>query len=330
MRADEMDTPSPSQLDFVPRDRRNESFKLVVAFLLVIGLILLLGYVPGLNDLSYAPLACAAMIGLLGWHVVPRYQRSLDLVLFTEYQNLLFSQSLALGANFCLIVKRDGAIAYANDGLKKTFGHGGYGDTLSLPTILERSGIALPDRERILGSIYNHLADRVVFPLATGHDTSKRYILTIEPLARPSGYTLVRGREFQEPRTDTPMMPTMLRATSADKLGHLLDHTPIPHYATDAFGRFEYVNQAFEDCLGFSHREILSSRMNLTTILFEIDDKPVSSDYQLADYRGAATLQDKKGDTLNARLVQRVIRDTKGKVTGATGSILLTDTTHDR
>lgn len=322
MRADEMDQPSPSQLDFVPRERRNESFKLVVVFSLISGIILLFSYVPGLETISAVPAGCALLVALVGMHVVPRYQRLLDLVMFTEFQNLIFSQSMAVSSGFCLIAKRDGSIFYANDGLKRVFGSGGYGDAQALGAILDRSGVEIADRERILGSIYNNLADRVIFPLTTGSDTKKTYILSITPLLRPSGYVFVQGREFREPRTDTPLMPEMMRATSADKLGHLLAHTPIAHYATDAFGRFEYVNKAFEKKFGHTHKEILASRMNLTAVLFGLDGKTLSRDYKLADYQGIALLQRKNGSTLEAQLVQTVMRDEKGKITGATGSII--------
>ena len=48
------------------------------------------------------------------------------------------------------------------------------------------------------GLVHASTADRVIFPLRKADGKTQDYILTLEPLARPGGFTLVRGREYRE------------------------------------------------------------------------------------------------------------------------------------
>ena len=322
MRADQSDFISPSQLDFVPRDRRNESFKLIMAFVLIMALVFVTGYAPPGHSHAYGPLIAIVGLGILCFFVVLHHQRALDLVMHTEYQSLLFSQALRLGSTFCIFVRRDGAIVYANEGLRDIFGPNDYSQTSALDAILSRGGVGRAERERIFGAIYNNVSDRIVFPLTMPDGSKKNYILTLEPFVRPAGYVLIRGREYFGERSGTQIMPDMLRSTTPHKLDHLLGHTPIAHYATDAFGRFEYVNQAFETCLDFEAGEVVDRRLNIKQVLYKLGEHAVSSDYLIGDYVGDAQVQRKGGELMDCLVFQRLIRDERGKPTGATGSIV--------
>ena len=284
--------------------------------------IFIIGYAPGLNQLKYAPLLSVGIVGALCFYMVLHYQQSLDLVMLTEYQNLLFSQALALGSTFCLFVKRDGTIVYANDGMKTIFPNGSYAHSQALEAVFATGGVSHADRARIMGAVYNNLTDRIVFPIMAADGIEANYILTLEPFVRPSGYILIRGREYREERTGLQIMPNLLRSTSADKLDHLLAHTPVAHYATDAFGRFEYVNQAFEQYLGFEPGEMLRLRLTLAQVLYQIGERTVSDDYSLGDFMGVASWQRKSRDLLETLLFQTTIRDEQGKIIGATGSVV--------
>lgn len=317
MRFEETNTFSASQLDFVPRDRRNYSSRLAGAFAVIVLFLCLLALFP---DLLYAQLAVALFVAMLGIYVVIEAQRSVDLATNTEFMNLMFSQGLGTGASFCLFVRRDGTIVYANDGWKQLFGNLN-SEAQALESVFQNGGVSAADRERMMGAIYSNVTERVIFPIKQAGEV-KELILTVEPLPRPSGYVMIRGREYKGERTGAQMLPHMLRTTSPDKLDHMLAHTPIGHYATDVTGRFEYVNNAFEQILGFEPGELVYSRITLARALYQLGERAVSNDYTVGDYTGGAALQDKSGALINGLLFQTVIRDEAGRATGSSGSFL--------
>lgn len=319
MRFEDSNDFSGSQLDFVPRDRRSQTSRIGVAFSFITLLLCLIGLVPDFGGAIYGHLILAIALAALGIYVVINAQRLLDLIMSTEYLNLMFSQGLALGSNFCLFVKRDGTIVYANDGLRQLFGP--TGESNALETVFERGGVAAPDRERLMGAIYSDTHDKLIFPITSAGEV-KQFVLTVEPLPRPRGYVMIRGREFKGERSGIQMMPDMLRSTSPDKLDHLLSETPVGHYATDVHGRFEYVNPAFERALAYDSGEMVASRLTLTQVLYKLGDRMISNDYSIGDFAGEATLQGKGGFTMNYTLYQRAMRDENGKTTGASGSII--------
>jgi PAS domain S-box-containing protein len=321
MRFDETDYSSPGQLDFVPRERRNQVNKLILVFVVALAALFIIGMLGAANRL-HATLLSLIIVAFLGFYAVFRNQRNLDLVMATEFQNMLFAQGTALGAAFCIFVKRDGTIVYANDGLKELFPHAAYSDSRALEAIFAQGGVHRSDRERIMGAIYAHQAERIAFPARTASGEEKNFILTVEPLQRPGGFSLVRGREFRGQRAGVQLLPPALRATSADKLDALLAATPVAHYVTDAFGRIEYANPACEELLGYAPGEMMEGRLALRDMLYQISGQRIAEDYRPGEYYGDALLQKKQGGYANVILHQAVSRDHEGRTLGATGSIL--------
>ncbi|MEJ0009731.1 MAG: hypothetical protein WDN72_03935 [Alphaproteobacteria bacterium] len=178
------------------------------------------------------------------------------------------------------------------------------------------------DRERILSAIAAEERARIVFPLRIPTGETKDFILTVEPLERPAGFLLVRGREYRDQRAGPQLLPDMLRNTSADKIDHLLANTGVGHYVTDAFGKLEYVNPALEVALGYAPGDMLNERMGLAQMLHQLGNLPVGEDYTPADYTGMAQLNRAQGDKSGVLLHQRLIRDARGRPAGVTGSVL--------
>ncbi len=322
MRATENSFINPGQLDFVPRERQGQIFKTLIAFAIALIMIFVLGFSGGVIDRNTAAIASAAIIAALGLYVIWRKQQSLDLVMTTEYQNMLFAQAAALGSSFCLFVRRDGTITYANDGLKKLFPHLAYSDSQALSAIFEQGGVGRIDRERIMNAIFADQSERLVFPIKKTDGTSQDYILTVEPLARPGGYLVIRGREYRDQRVGVQLLPDVLRATSADKLDHLLSTTDVAHYVTDGFGRFEYVNPAMEQLLSYAAGELTGSKVFIGHLLYQLNGQPIPEDYSMVDFSGTAALKKKSGALADVLLQHTPIRDGQGKAIGATGSIL--------
>ena len=322
MRFSKLDSLQADQLDFVPRERRNQISRLIAAFALTAIIIFVMAYVPGMHHYAfYAPLVGIILIAILCLYTVIQKQLSLDLVMAAEFQNMLFSQALSVGSTFAMIVRRDGTIVHASDGLSSIFPQFNYASSQALEGLFEQGTVRKADRERIMGAIYSGATDRLVFPVITQYQDKKDYIITVEPLPRPAGFCLIRGREYLGQRAGLQLMPDALRATSVDKIDHLLTSTIIPHYTTDNFGRFEYVNPSFEELFGYASGEIIESKLSLHHLFLEFGSQTLTEEYSIGDYAGTATILTRTGRQ-SVEVRQTAIRDGNGKAIGATGSIV--------
>lgn len=323
MRFNETDFVTPGRMDFVPRERRNQIWGMVVVSILVIAVVFVLTFTHNnsLGGRTISAFVSMVAVAVLCFYMIYRKQQNLDLVMATEYQNMLFAEAVSLGSNFCLFVRRDGTIVYANSGLKQVFPDFSYNEAQALEGVFEEGGVPKADRDRVMGAIYSSSSARLVFPVRQNGE-EKDYVLTVEPLTRPGGYVLIRGREYRGQRAGLQLLPDILRTTSADKLDHLLASSPVGLYVTDAFGRLEYINPAVEQLLGYHPVELLDARIAIHRLFYQLDGLPVPDDYTLADFNGRAQMQKHNGTLLTVTLQQTVIRETGGKVLGASGSIL--------
>ena len=322
MRFDETNKSHSNQLDFVPRKRRNQSLKLITSFGLIMLMMFIVACTPALQHSLMPTFGIITAIGALGVYVVLQHQANLDLVLSTEFQNLLLSQALVTHTDFCIFMRRDGTLVFANEGIRKIFGIQERGQSQLLEMVFTKGNVTATDRERIMGAIYNNAADRLVLPLTREDGNAHHFVLTIEPFVRPSGYLLIRGRAFREERAGLQIMPQLLRATTPAKLEHLLSTSPVGHYTANALGKIEFVNPLLERVLGFEVGEITGRQMGLASLLYRVDDKVVSADYEITDYIGEAVMQQKSQGVLPCLLYQTLIRDDRGKIIGASGTVI--------
>jgi PAS domain S-box-containing protein len=322
MRYNEMQTMLPDQLDFVPRERKGHIRRIVFAFVIIIALVFIAGYAPFFKNMeAYTPLIAIFLLGILCFYVAYRNQVNLDLVMSTEYQNMLFTQAFSLGTSFAMIVRRDGTIVHASDGMSDVFPRFDYAQSQALEGVFEQGIVRRTDRERIMGAIHSGSNDRLIFPILNHYQEKKDYIISVEPMTRPSGYSLVRGREYLGQRSGLQLMPDTLRSTSVDKLDHMLATTDVALFTTDSFGRFEYVNPAFERLFGYEIGEILESKLSIHHLVFSMGATTVTEEYSLHEHRGEAVLIQKLGSRMNAHIHQSLIRDNTGKTIGASGTI---------
>lgn len=327
MRFTESEYSTATRLDFVPRQRRGQIAQLVIAFIIAILLIFVFGFIAARHLAGYGVFGAIGVITVLAIFVIMRKQQNLDLVMSTEYQNMLFAQAAALGSSFCIFARRDGTVVYSNDGLRKIFPDVAYGESHALETIFERGKVTQPERERVMAAVYSGKTERVILPITDSQGKTQDYILTIEPLERPGEFLVIRGREYRDTRAGTQILPESLRATTPEKIDFMLAKTPVAFFTTDEFGKFEYVNAAFEQMLGYGPGEIIASQLALSTVLYQLNNQPVS-DYTVTDFRGDAMINRKQSDLANVRLQLSVMRDPSGKAYGATGSALMVAPPH--
>lgn len=322
MRFSEISSLAPGQMDFEPRERRAQVGSIVRAFFAVALLTSLIAYLPAFDSISpAAPFIAIVLTAILCLVVVRRQQINLDLVMATEYQNMLFSTVLSLGCSFIIIVRRDGTIVHASDGISNIFPNYSYGEAQALEGVFEQGVVRRVDRERILAAIHSHTSEYLIFPIFDKYSEKKEYVLTVDPLPRPAGFSVIRAREYLGVRSGSMLLPDVLRSTSVDKLDHLLSSTGVALYTTDPFGRFEYVNPAFEQLFGYEPGAVLASKLHVHHLVFSLGNQVLTEEYSLNDYTGEATIAHRSGTRYGVNITQQLLRDANGKLVGATGSI---------
>jgi len=322
MRFNKNESMSQNQMDFVPREQRAQRRNLIIVFFLATLVVFAINYFLAEKYHAFGASISAATVAILGFYILYRRQHNLDLVMTTEYQNLLFAQAVSLGTSFCMFARRDGTIVYANDGVRDLFPYFSYSDSQLLDAIFEAGSVPKVDRERLLSTIYSSGTDRLVFPIKSNTGEVKQYVLTVEPLARPSGFSVIRAREYLSTRAGTQLLPDLLRATSSDKLDHMLTHTPIAHFTTDPYGRLEYINPAMEKLLGYESGEMIANKLTLRQVIFQLAGRTLPDDYTLTDFSGNSAMQHKSGTHVPVLLFQHALRDSTGKIAGVTGSMM--------
>lgn len=319
MRFSKMDSTHADQLDFVPRERLRERKRLLWSLALAVLLLAIIAISPAA---TYAPFFAVFLMVVWGAYALYQTQISADLVMAAEYQNMLFTQAVNVGSRFAMLVRRDGSIVYASEGLSSIFSRFDYAQSQALEGLFEHGTVRKVDRERIMTAIQNQSSERLIFSISNPYEEKKEYVLTVRPLPRPAGFCLVRGREYLSKRSGLAQLPDTLGSTSIDKLDALLSGTPAALYITDAYGKFEYANPAFETMLGYRTGEIVEAKLSLHHVFFSFGSTTtLTEEYSLSDYHGEAVFLHKTTGRHTTTLAQTALRDAHGKAIAATGTL---------
>ncbi len=110
----------------------------------------------------------------------------------TELLNAIFASALSRGWRFCLIAGRDGRIVYTNPGFNALFATGKAGCGLADWLAAQK---APPGEEKaLLSAIDGDHSVEAALNL-DGCDGRLRLIVSVEPIERPKGFILLRGRD---------------------------------------------------------------------------------------------------------------------------------------
>jgi hypothetical protein len=122
-----------------------------------------------------------------------RHKKALET---TEFLNALFSSTLAAGYKFCTIVKQDdGQIVYLNNGFQKMFP-----EMLPMPKRsldLLFAHYPVPENKRETVTLAVRKGEKKEVPVSMVCNKSKKktaMTLILEPIPRPAGFTMIRGR----------------------------------------------------------------------------------------------------------------------------------------
>lgn len=252
-----------------------------------------------------------------GWYVIVQIQRNRDLLLSTEFQNALFTSALGSSNKFCLIVQNNYDITYMDRAFYNLFS--GFIKTpyRNLESLFRYGDVAQEERDKIYAAIEHNVKESVIFSIKASDDKQHKIFLSVEPIARPSGYTLLRARDYIEKRATVTAKDTgpasKFPPFASSLISGLLEKDAIVFLA-DKSGNLVYVSHELEKQLGYNENEILSRNMNMQDIIYVGSSKP--AEIVLEDYEGEIILQKKDSSLSKFSINQKLAKDKLGGVVG--------------
>ena len=303
--------------DFVVRTRRPVWQTLLFMFASVLPISILLGVF--VQDMIVFCQIIFVILGALGTYVVYTVQRARDLVLATEFQNALFSSALGHSNEICLIIKYDTTIAYIDKTLQDMLPNLYKEPRRDIDVLLEQGQVSKEDRKIVLTAIERRVRSKVVFDITDHKKQRHRIMMSIEPIMRPKGFMLLRGREFIEKRVLGPDMPEndktpVFNKTNLNLFSYIMDSMDIGAYIIDLFGSITYTNTTLEQWLDYDEDELVSHELSLRDIISQAGLE--SSIDDLKNFEGEVLLQKKVGGQVKALIEQKAMYDEQGTIIG--------------
>lgn len=321
-RYSDLDSAISGARDFVIRGRTPTSVQMGIIFVCTLIIAVGIGLYAATKLEMVATLFM--LFSILGWYVMIQMQRNRDLVMTTEFQNALFASALGINNKFCLIIKRDGNIVYLDRSFQTLFP-----DFMKLPRrtvdeLLEYGRVTPEDSEKIITAIEAGIFDKVIYDIRASDGQFFKIVMSVEPILRPSGFILLRGREFVEKRGQNGSPPPssglapMLSRSTTTLFSYVMDSMDMGIYMTDPAGGVIYANRLLEHWLGYDENEIASGGLTLQD-LYHSGGRAESITPD--NFEGEISLHKKAGGALPAFINQKVIRDEQGKIIGCTAII---------
>lgn len=226
-------------------------------------------------------------------------QHNRDLLLVAEFENTLFSSGLTMHHKFTLISNREGVIVYMDRGFQSMFPSISRNQQQALDMMMEIGQVARDDAEKIFIAIAQRLQERMVFSMTGKDGIPQKIILSIEPLNRPGGFVLLRGREFVDNRLGAGDALIMSTGKGSPLMTHIVNNLPVGVYGTDAQGIIEFANHKLEDLLGYNYGELASLKLSLSNLI----DHSTGS-FALDNFEGEVHIRSRTGATIRTYITQ--------------------------
>lgn len=201
---DRTDLNITGRADFHLRPRGQQIYTLFVITVLTIGGVAGVLYYYGLyngtararleNEAAHTSLFLV-IVGVLMYYTSKRFSRLRHELLATEFMAAMFASALAINCKFAMVVKPDGTIVYFDRAFQQMFP-----ELIELPThrlevLCDMYVLDPTNRRRILSSVATSQKEVLSILIAGGKDKTPCSIqLFLEPIPRPSGFILLRGR----------------------------------------------------------------------------------------------------------------------------------------
>lgn len=252
-------------IDISPRRRFPTLIQFSGAFLLLY--LLLIGYFAISSEFMGFAIWAVIVIGGLSVFVMYTVHYNRDLLLATEFQNAVFANALATNYLFSIIARRDGSIIFADTGMKTHFPEYSRLRHTSLQDFFALADVSEEHSQAVVESLNSDQRESILFSarmvMDEGKDVAsgairKDLVFTIDPIARPGNFLLLRARSYSDRRAvrsatslmaETKMNVVEFEALS--KLKGLFHALPLGVLYVDAHGVLQFVNHTVEKWLGY-------------------------------------------------------------------------------
>lgn len=309
--------------DFVARSRAPSmgTLILIIASAFLIGISLTVS----IHDKMMLIGTLFALFSILGWYIILQLTRSRDMLLVTEFQNALFASAMGLHNKFCMIIKRDGSIVYLDRSFQTLFPDMLKHSNRSVDMLLKTGRVEKNDADRILDAIDRGTYEKVIFDITDAQGLLHHIVLSVEPIMRPAGFTMLRGREFVEARSAQAAAVTggagLFSKSSFTLFSGVMESMRMGVYISSPTGSIVYCNPLLEEWLGYDEGEI--SARNLGVASFVPLQRNPRMSAEPVDFEGTVQLEKKVGGFLKAFLNQRVIYNESNHLMGCTAIVHL-------
>lgn len=117
------------------------------------------------------------------------------MLLVAEFQNVVFSNAMAVNTAFCAIVNHDRKIIYTSSDFNRIFRTQYENGLRDLDAVFMNEGLDAADKKRVHDAMSQRISESVVFDVIEDGTVKEKYIIKIEPLERPRGYFVMRAYE---------------------------------------------------------------------------------------------------------------------------------------
>lgn len=314
------DTQENVSQDFIPRRYFTPLVQVLPYYFLALALVIGSFYLQDLLGTTTATIAAFCLITVVFGFVFYRMQETNDLAMANDFQNLLFAGAASLGSSFCFFARRDGTVVYANEGTRRMFPNFAQEQSNALDALLHEGNVSKESANKLYSALTRGKKENLVIGFRQANGTQQDFILIIDPLQRPSGYSVVHGRPFHKERNATVKLPGILGNTSLDKIETLLDSIPIGIYLTNETGLIEYANPALERMIRYEPRCLIKENMPIQQLVYHADGHE-TGEFGLLDYTGNVLLSCRNRTLTKSFLEQRRIVSSNGQNNGFLGIV---------
>lgn len=313
--------PEENNGDFIIRKNIMPVWQLVILFAVCFSVLFFVATNPQmLGGTIGQGLAIFAIIGPLTWFTIYFSQQNRDMLLAAEFQNALFTAATRIKSRFVMIVKQDGTIFYFDRGFQKLFPETSSRGTLGIDKLFNTQQITPAEAEKLYYALESGEQQTVFIHLPNEDGSMQKVIITIDPLQRPAGFFILRGRDYVVKRYDRSSSEKALPAAANPHLAagvtHLLHALPHGLYTTDAQGNILFINYRLESWLGYAQGEAAGKKLSLIDIMPQ-QNTPTTTQLLQQDCEGEVLFRSVEGRNVPLQLRQEITRDESGNIIGS-------------
>lgn len=311
----------PSPNDFVIRKRLPPLIVLALIFAGAFLILLLAAY----NMENWGGFGGFTVLGLiifggLGWFTIAFTQRNRDLVMATEFQNMLFAAAAAIQSSFVLITKRDGTVVYFNPGFHKMFPHFSKRSAQMLDAVLENGALTTEEGEKIRDAIAEGVFYQTSYLYSDDEGKKRQLVLSVAPLPRPEGFSLVK---CIDPEDSNAEIGFMFSGGAGGPAGYLLDNLvqtlPFGVYTLTDDKHLIFANDTFAMFLGEDHQSLTRDGPSFSELVSKPDYKAMFDDLL---FSGEVNFISRNGQEVRLYVNQQALfSDDQSKIVGYKGLV---------